>query len=212
MPRPSIASAYDQLAERWLDGAFDASNGLRQHERALALIEPGAGAWALNAGCGCNTRFNPLFRQHGLRIEGVDVSARMLALAGAADPEVLLHHADLCAWEPPRAYRLVSAWDSLWHVRLDRQAALMRKLMGALEPGGVFIFTAGGLDEAGEHVDAAMGVEVYYGTLGIPGLLALIGEAGCVCRHLEFDQHPEKHLVLIAQRPKAVPPGADRAA
>lgn len=203
MPRPSIAAAYDQLAERWLDGSFDAANGLRQHERALAFLGPGGGGWALHAGCGCNTRFNPLFRRHGLRIEGVDLSARMLALGRAADPEVVLHHADLCDWEPPRAYRLVSAWDSLWHVRLDRQAALMRKLMGVLEPGGVFIFTAGGLDEAGEHVDAAMGVQVYYGTLGIPGLLAVIGEAGCVCRHLEFDQHPEKHLVLIAQRPKA---------
>jgi hypothetical protein len=76
----------------------------------------------------------------------------------------------------------------------------MRKLMGALEPGGVFIFSAGGTDRPDEHVDATMGPEVYYSTLGIPALLAVVDEAGCVCRHLEFDQYPEKHLVVIAQR------------
>ena len=36
--------------------------------------------------------------------------------------------------------------------------------------------------------------------LGIPGLLKVIAEAGCVCRHLEFDQYPQKHLVVIVQR------------
>jgi SAM-dependent methyltransferase len=202
MPHPSTAAAYDQLAERWLDGTFDAANGLRQHERALAFLEPDAGGWVLNAGCGCNTRFNPLLRRHGLRIEGVDLSARMLALARAADPAVVLHQADIRDWPLPRSYRFVTAWDSIWHVRLEDQRALMLKLMRALEPGGIFLFTAGGLDEAGEHVDAAMGPEVYYGTLGIPGLLAVVEEAGCNLRHLEFDQQPEKHLVVMAQRPK----------
>lgn len=202
MPRPSTAAAYDQLAERWLDDVFDAANGLRQHERALAFLEPAKGAWALNVGCGCNTRFNRLLRDHGLDIEGVDVSARMLALARTADPAVVLHHADIRDWPLPRSYRLVTAWDSIWHVRLEDQRALMLKLMHALEPGGIFLFTAGGLDEAGEHVDAAMGPEVYYGTLGIPGLLAVIGEAGCLLRHVEFDQQPQKHLVVIVQRPK----------
>jgi predicted TPR repeat methyltransferase len=140
-------------------------------------------------------------RVHGMRIEGIDISARMLALARQADPDVLLHHADVCAWQPERAYRFITAWDSIWHVRLEAQRALMPKLMRALEPGGVFIFSAGGLDAADEHVDAAMGPAVYYATLGIPGLLAVIGQAGCVLRHLEFDQYPEKHLFLIVQRP-----------
>ncbi|WP_182989416.1 MULTISPECIES: hypothetical protein [unclassified Massilia] len=64
----------------------------------------------------------------------------------------------------------------------------------------MFIFSTGGLDAPAEHVDSTMGPEVYYGSLGIPGLLAVIGDAGCVCRHLEFDQHPQKHLYIIVQR------------
>ena len=199
-PTPSAAAAYDQLAERWLEGTFDGANGIRQHERALAFIGHAAGGWALNVGCGCNTRFNPLMRAHGLRIEGIDASARMIALHREADPGVVLHQADICTWTLPRSYRFITAWDSIWHVPLEEPRALMRKLMGTLEPGGVFIFSAGGLDEAGEHVDAAMGTPVYYGTLGIPGLLDVIRQAGCVCRHLEFDQYPEKHLFLVVER------------
>jgi SAM-dependent methyltransferase len=200
MDHSAIASAYDGIAERWLDGRFNPANGIRQHEQALRFLQGGADGWALNVGCGCNTRFNALMRGHGLRIEGIDISERMIALARDADPDVLLHHADVCAWQPRRAYRFISAWDSIWHVRLEEQRPLMLKLMHALEPGGVFIFSAGGLDAEDTHVDATMGPEVYYGTLGIPGLLDVIAEAGCACRHLEFDQYPEKHLVMVAQR------------
>ena len=200
MDHASIASAYDALAERWTDAAFDPSNGLRLHAQALSFLDQGEGS-ALNVGCGCNTRFNPLLRARGLRLEGIDISARILALARQADPDVVLHHADVCAWLPPHAYRFISAWDSIWHIGLDRQPALMLKLMRALEAGGVFIFSAGGLDAPGEHTDAAMGPRVYYGTPGIPGLLDVVKEAGCMVRHLEFDQLPEKHLCVIVQRP-----------
>ena len=203
MDHAAIASAYDALAERWLDGRFSQQNGIAQHARALAFLAPGLEGWALNVGCGCNTRFNAAMRDHGLRIEGIDISARMIALARDADPAVLLHHADVCEWQPPRSYRFMSAWDSIWHVRLEEQRPLMLKLMHALEPGGVFIFTAGGLDAPDAHVDSSMGPEVQYSTLGIPGLLDVVREAGCVCRHLEFDQFPEKHLYLIVQRPAA---------
>jgi predicted TPR repeat methyltransferase len=171
-----------------------------QHARALAYLRDPSPGWALNVGCGGNTRFNAVLRQRGLALEGVDVSERMLALARQADPGVALHHADVCDWPAPRRYRFITAWDSLWHVPLDRQRALLLKLMAALELGGVFVFSAGGLDAPGEHTDNFMGPELYYATLGIPGLLDLFGQAHCVCRHLEFDQFPQNHLVVIVQR------------
>jgi predicted TPR repeat methyltransferase len=200
MDHAAIASAYDDIAERWLNERFNQANGIRQHERALGFLQDAEEGWALNVGCGCNTRFNPLMREHGMQIEGIDISERMLALAREADPTVLLHHADVCEWQPQRSYRFISAWDSIWHVRLEEQRPLMLKLMQALEIGGVFIFTAGGLDAEDTHVDAAMGPEVYYSTLGIPGLLEVIDEGGCIARHLEFDQYPEKHLYIVVQR------------
>ena len=200
MQHSSIGSAYDLLAERWLDDQFNQANSVPQHGRALAFLPEGKGGWALNVGCGCNTRFNPLMRARQLQVEGIDISERMVALARAADPTATVHHADAVTWQPGRTYRFISAWDSIWHVQLAEQGALLRKLMRSLEAGGVFIFSAGGLDSPAEHVDSAMGPEVYYGSLGIPGLLQVVGEAGCICRHLEFDQYPEKHLCIIVQR------------
>jgi hypothetical protein len=57
-----------------------------------------------------------------------------------------------------------------------------------------------GVDAPSEKVDSAMGPQMYYSVLGIPNLLKLISEAGCICRHLEYDQYPELHLYVIAQR------------
>lgn len=200
MPITTTALAYDEIAERWLDKHFDPNNGLAQHERALRFLGAEGEGWALSVGCGCNTRFNSLMLAHRLHIEGIDVSRRMIELAREADPTLSLHHADVCAWPLPRTYRFITAWDSIWHVALKDQRPLMLKLMHALDAGGVFLFTAGGLDIEDEHVDAYMGPELNYSTLGIPGLLKVIDEAGCVCRHLEFDQYPQKHLTVIVQR------------
>ncbi|MGX4641468.1 class I SAM-dependent DNA methyltransferase [Massilia sp. SYSU DXS3249] len=200
MKLPSTAAAYDTLADRWRDDVFNQANGVPQHRRALAFLGPGTGGWALNVGCGASTRFNGLIRKHGLQLEGIDVSGRMLELARQADPTVLLHQADIRIWPLPRSYRFISGWDSIWHVPLADQRPLMLKLMRALEPGGVLIFSTGGLDAPGEHVDATMGPALTYSTLGIPGLLAVIAEGGCVCRHLEFDQYPEQHLYIAVQK------------
>lgn len=83
---------------------------------------------------------------------------------------------------------------------LEAQRPLMLKLMGGLEVRGVLVFSAGGLDSPSEHVDSTMGPPIYYSTLGIPGLLDTIKAAGCLCRHLEFDQYPQAHLYVVAQR------------
>ncbi|WP_206207983.1 class I SAM-dependent DNA methyltransferase [Ahniella affigens] len=189
------------LAPDWLDSRFNNANGVAQHKRALQFLDrQTSGGWALSVGCGCNTRFNPLLREQGLSLEGVDISERMLVLARNADPEVLLHHADICTWRTDRTYRFMSAWDSIWHVQLEQQRALMLKLLASLDRGGVLVFTAGGFDGPSEHIDSTMGTEVYYSTLGIPAILEVIQESGCALRHLEFDQWPQRHLVVVVQR------------
>ncbi len=45
-----------------------------------------------------------------------------------------------------------------------------------------------------------MGPPVHYSVLGISRTLELLSEFGCVCRHLEYDQFPEKHLFIIVQK------------
>ncbi len=198
MMQPSeTAESYDRIAERWLE-PFLEPNGIRQHEQALQF-RPDGGV-ALDVGSGCSGRLIRLLQSRGYQVEGLDVSARMIALARERNPEVTFYQADVCAWQPVRPYDFITAWDSIWHVPLEHSMRVLRKLCGALTPGGVFIWTTAGLDGPEEKRDAAMGPPVYYSIPGIPQTLEAIAAAGCVCRHLEYDQWPEKHLFLIAQK------------
>jgi 2-polyprenyl-3-methyl-5-hydroxy-6-metoxy-1,4-benzoquinol methylase len=203
--RPSeIAESYDAIADRWLKPSLE-PNGIRQHEHALrfragAVAGDGVNGVALDVGSGCSGRFIRLLQGRGYEVEGLDVSARMIALARERNPEVTFHHVDVCEWSPPRLFDFITAWDSIWHVPLAQHEALLRKLCGALAPGGVFIWTTGGLDGPTEKGDSAMGPPVWYSVLGISETLRTIADAGCVCRHLEYDQLPELHVFLIVQK------------
>lgn len=155
---------------------------------------------ALDVGCGCSGRFVELLKRDGFHVEGVDVSKEMIALARKRQPDVTFHHAEISEWALPRSYDFIAAWDSTWHLPLALQEPVLTKLCAGLKPGGVFIFTTGGLDAPSEKWDSSMGPPVYYGVLGVPKTLEVLHGCGCICRHLEYDQPPEKHLYIIAQR------------
>ena len=175
---------------------------MAQHERALRFLK--GGGCAIDVGCGSSGRIIELLLKNGFAVEGVDVSEGMLERARARHPEVTFHQADVVGWEFPRVYDFISAWDSVWHVPLGDQEAVLRKLCGALAEGGVLIYTTGGVDEPGDGSNPFLGQPLYHAALGLPNVLRIIGEEGCVCRHLEYDQaHGEavgEHVYLIIQK------------
>ena len=191
-----VAASYDQIADRWLDVS---TYGFAQIERAVAFVKH-KGA-ALDVGCGTG-RLMGLLHKHGFRTDGLDVSPTMIALARQRHPEARLFHADICRWELPRTYDLIVAWDSVWHVPLAEQEAVLTKLCRGLTPGGVLVFTTGGTDTPDEKHDSCMGPPMYHATLGVSKTLHLFADSGCVCRHLEYDQYPELHVSVIAQKAK----------
>ena len=194
MTPEQIAASYDQIAERWLDLS---TYGLAQIERAVAFVKH-KGA-ALDVGCGAG-RCLDLLARHGFATDGIDSSPAMIALARDRHPEARLFHADVCRWELPRSYDLIVAWDSVWHVPLDRQEMVLTKLCRGLAAGGVLVFSTGGTDAPEEKRDSCMGPPMYHATLGIPKTVHVLADAGCVCRHLEYDQYPKTHVYLIAQK------------
>ena len=197
MQPTDTAKSYDSIAHQWLEPHLT-TNGIRQHEQALRFRPKGG--LALDVGCGCSGRFLRLLENHEYEVEGLDVAAQMITLAKTRNPNTTFYHADVCEWMPTKQYDFITAWDSIWHVPLESSENVIRKLCGALTPGGVFIWTMGGLDGPEEKQDSSMGPPIYYSVLGIPKTLETISEAGCVCRHLEYDQMPEKHVFIIAQK------------
>lgn len=193
-----IGKAYNQITHLWKGEDFNRDNGIDQHKRAIAFVKNRGKA--LDVGCGCTGRFIDLLLEEGFSPEGVDVSEAMITLARKRHPEINFHQQDICEWEIPAKYDLITAWDSIWHIPLDQQKKVLARLVSSLNTNGVLIFSFGGTDEEGDHKNDFMGPELYYSTLGINGFLRLFIDLGCVCRHLEYDQYPELHTYLIVQK------------
>ncbi len=193
-----IGKAYDQITQLWESADFDRSNGIAQHQRAIAFTKQRGKA--LDVGCGCTGRVIDLLQHAGFSPQGVDVSEKMLQLARKRHPEVTFYLADICEWDIEETYVFISAWDSIWHVPLQQQEFLVTKLVASLDAGGILIMSFGGTNDPSDHTNNDMGPQMYYSTLGTSGFLELLSRLGCICRHLEYDQHPELHTYLIAQK------------
>jgi len=194
-----VARSYDRIAHHWDSEDFPRGNGIAQHERAIAFTE--LRGPALDIGCGSSGRLIDLLLEHGFAPEGLDLSTGMLERARRRHPDLTFHHADIRSWRWPGTWDFITAWDSIWHVPLDDQEDVLRRLLAALAPQGVAIFTIGGTEVPSETRDHHMGPPMYHATLGVPRTLEILAEAGSVCRHLEYDQYPELHVYLICQRP-----------
>jgi len=138
-----IGKAYDQITHLWTRDAFDRANGITAHRKALQFVTTHRGV-ALDVGCGCTGRFAELLISEGFQVQGVDVSEKMISLSREKYPDITFHCADICQWQLPTRYDFITAWDSIWHVPLNRQQNVIEKLVNGLNPGGVLIFSFGG--------------------------------------------------------------------
>jgi len=198
MKPTDIGKAYNQITHLWESNEFNRTNGIEQHERAIAFVKNRGNA--LDVGCGCTGRFIDLLLDKGFTPEGVDISEEMIRLAKKRHPEINFYLQDICEWDIPRKYDFITAWDSIWHIPLDQQEKVLTKLISCLNANGVLIFSCGGTENEGEHKDSFMGPEIYYSSLGINGFLKLFIRLDCICRHLEYDQFPELHTYFIVQK------------
>ncbi len=190
-------AAYDRIALRWQENTHE-SYGVAQLGRALQFVKNRGRA--LDVGCGSTGRFLSRFETEGFSAEGMDVSLEMIALARERNPGATFHIGDICQWELAGLFDLITAWDSTFHLPLASQEPVTRKLCAALAPGGVLLFTCGGAP-AGEITGSFWGEDFGYSTMGVEGFVRVIAGCGCFCRHVEFDQLPENHVYVIAQRP-----------
>jgi 2-polyprenyl-3-methyl-5-hydroxy-6-metoxy-1,4-benzoquinol methylase len=189
---------YNQIAQHWDCPEFNGSYGINQHVRALQFVSEFRNA--LDIGCGSSGRIINLLQSHGFTVEGLDISQEMLKRAQKHHPHVQFHTANICSWEFPKNYDFISAWDSIWHIPLQQQLGVLRKICSGLTYRGVLIFTTGGVENPEEITNPCFGQPLYHAAPGIPAILRTLEESGCSCRHLEYDQYPEKHVYVIAQR------------
>lgn len=197
MSPDETGAAYDRIARRWQENTHE-SYGMEQLGRAIRFVKQRGRA--LDVGCGSTGRFVTRFEKEGFQAEGLDVSEEMIALARERNPGATFSVGDICRWDAPAPYDLITAWDSTFHLPLHEQEPVTRRILGALAPGGVYLFTCGGAP-AGEITGSFWDEHFGYSTIGVEGFVRVIAECGCFCRHVEFDQLPENHVYVIAQKP-----------
>jgi SAM-dependent methyltransferase len=153
---------------------------------------------ALDVGCGAGGRFIRLLQNKGFNITGIDVSAEMIKLAQQNHPEEDFLVMDICNFESEHKFDFILAWDSLFHLPLSMQKPVINKLCSLLSPGGTMIYTFG--DDEGEHQDQWRGDNFAYSSIGINENLRILPDNAVICKHLELDQFPEKHVYIIGTK------------
>lgn len=194
--KSNIGEKYDKIARWWHDTHNESEYGLRQIERAISYCE--RRGLALDVGCGSGGRIVRKLESSGFSVTGIDASSKMIEIAKANNPSAEFFVADICDWDTTQKYDLIIAWDSIFHLPFSKHSEVVSKLCGMLQKDGIFIYTFG--DDYGEHESDWHNHKFYYSSIGINGNLEVIMESNCECRHLELDQYPEKHVVVIAQQ------------
>ncbi|MDN3564482.1 tetratricopeptide repeat protein [Paeniroseomonas aquatica] len=155
-PAAYVRDLFDQFAPRFeaeLTGALGyATPALLAGLLAEAGVVPARALAVLDLGCGTGlsgVALAPLAR----RLEGLDLSPRMLAEARRRGLYHALHEADLLDWLPgrPGAFGLVAAADVLNY--LGDLGPALAAIAGALVPGGWAAFSV----EAGAGAPFALG-------------------------------------------------------
>lgn len=198
MKPEETGSHYDRIALRWQQQHVDSTYGIAALERAIRFVENRS--TALDIGCGSSGRFIEVLMKNGFTPTGIDISVEMVALAGQRHPAVTFYAADICTWQLPQRYDLISAWDSTFHLPIAEQKPVLKKMCDGLNLKGVLLFTCGGGTGPQEISGGFEGETFDYSTLGVNEFLRLIGDFGCTCKHLEYDQYPENHVYVIAQK------------
>lgn len=187
---------YDKLAHWFQEQHVGSRYGLAQLERAISFcVQRGS---ALDVGCGSSGRFLQAMFQSGFQAEGLDISSEMIALAERNRPDAVFYNDDVCIWRASKPYNLVTAWDSTFHLPLEQQEPVLRKLCAALAEDGIILFTCG--SSAGEICGEMQGLSFGYSSLGVARFVQVLEESSCLCLHVEHDQWPENHVYIIGKK------------
>ncbi|MEZ5351772.1 MAG: class I SAM-dependent methyltransferase [Bryobacteraceae bacterium] len=135
---------------RWIEYASFGSLLERVRCSSLARLAPGAHAHALVIGDGDGRFLAALSRRlPNLKIDAVDSSRAMIALASRRGPGVRFHHRDARNWIPPAVYSLVVTHFFLDCLTQDELDALVQRVAGCVEPGALWIVSEFAIPRSG---------------------------------------------------------------
>lgn len=172
------ASAFD-AARR---GSFPERTWLERFERMLPR-----NAELLDLGCGGGEPIARFLVDHGHRLTGVDTSATLVNLARTRFPRHKWIEADMMRFGGDSgAYDGILAWCSLFHLEVNQQEKLIRRIGIWLRKSGVAMFNTG--PAHGVAMGEFEGEELYHASLSQNEYRAVLAESGLtVVNHVSED-------------------------
>jgi SAM-dependent methyltransferase len=104
-------------------------------EELLARTGLGAGARALDVGCGAG-RWCRLLSLRGFSVEGIDLQEELLARSRKRYPDVRFHCVPIQDFTPERPFDLVTTVTVLQHLPPDEQSRAIARIATLVSPGG----------------------------------------------------------------------------
>lgn len=202
--RPLASAVPDRIADHYARhaAAFDAVRQTRfveQHwiDRFLHDIPPGGSI--LDLGCGAGLPVARHLIERGYRVTGIDASASLIALAQARFPQHRWQVGDMRTVAFDAGFDGIIAWDSLFHLGQDDQRAVIARLPGWLEPGGMLMFNSG--PDEGEAIGSQFGEPLYHASLSPDDYRAGLEQGGMrIVAHSMKDDSAGGRTVWLARK------------
>ncbi len=200
-----VIEAYDRIASAWRSdrGRAAAVEICRGGILARFLDPLPVGSCVIDVGCGCGEPLMAYLAARGLRVTGLDGSARMLDLARLAVPTAAFVLGDMRTANPGGPFDAVLAWDSVFHLPRCDHASMFTRFRSWLRPGGRLLLSLGG--EGGDG-DEGFTSEMHGETFFYSGhepleALRLLEGAGFRVEHWEVDDSSSRgHIAVLAVR------------
>jgi 2-polyprenyl-3-methyl-5-hydroxy-6-metoxy-1,4-benzoquinol methylase len=192
-----IIDLYERHA---LDYDRDRGRGLQERDwlaRFAAFVRPGG--TVLDIGCGMAEPIARHLIEIGFQITGLDASPTMISLCRERLPGSEWLVADMRQLSLGRRFDGLLAWDSLFHLAGDEQAAMFPRFAEHAAPGAALMFTSG--PSRGETIGSYHGEPLFHASLDPAEYARLLTSNGFSLRaHAADDPDCGHHTVWLASR------------
>jgi len=192
--------SYNKICDQWTNyrSQMEINRCIVEFSRD---IEPYG--YVLDVGCGTGYPIASYLDEKGFNVTGIDISENMIEKAKSLNlTNSQFYVCDILDYETEELYDAIIAFDSLFHLDLESQKVIYKKLSDLLIEDGYLLFTHG--LNYGEIEGEMFGERFHYSSLDASQVYELLQENGFMiiswAEHYHESSTGERDLLVMAQK------------